>query len=98
MKLGRYKQAPGENRKRGIDYTDFLESSEVVTAVTISVTPVTDTPLVVGSVAIDPDGKEFAYFASGGEDGVSYTATFRIVTNGGQVKKDTVDFDIEVDE
>jgi hypothetical protein len=98
MILGRYRQQPGERRKRGIDYSDFLETGEVITDVEATVTPTTDTPLVIDGIVIDPDGTEFAYFTSGGEDGISYSVEFAISTNGNQIKRDTVDFDIEEDE
>jgi len=98
MILGRYVQQPGERRKRGIDYHDFLEPGEIITNVTAAVSPTTDTPLVVSGVVIDPDGTEFAYFVSGGENGVSYSVEFTLTTNGSQTKQDTVEFDIEEDE
>lgn len=97
MMLGRYRQQPGERRKRGIDYTDFLEESEEVTNVSAAITPTTDTPFVVSNIAIDPDGQEWAYFTEGGEDGITYAVLFTVTTNGGQRKQDTVEFDIEED-
>lgn len=98
MILGRYRQQPGERRKRGIDYDDFLETGEVITDVAASVSPTTDTPLVIDGIVVDPDGKEFAYFTSGGEAGISYSVEFAVDTNGNQLKRDTVEFDIEEDE
>jgi hypothetical protein len=96
MMLGRYRQPPGDRRKRGIDYTDFLEDSEKVTSVVPTVTPVDS--FLITNIAIDPAGKEWAYFSEGGVDGVTYSVSFRVGTNGGQVKNDTVEFDIEEDE
>lgn len=99
MILGRYRQQPGEKRKRGIDYTDFLESAEEVTNVVAEVSPVTEDPLLVTNIAIDPEeGKEWAYFVEGGQNGVTYSILFTVTTNGGQRKQDTVEFDIEEDE
>lgn len=99
MILGRYRQQPGERRKRGVDYTDFLEDSEEVTNVTASVSPTTDTPFVISNIAIDPEeGKEWIYFAEGGEHGETYAVEFTVTTNGGQIKQDTVEFDVEEDE
>jgi len=99
MMLGRYRQQPGERRKRGIDYTDFLEESEEVTNVTAAVTPEdADNPFVISNIAIDPDGLEWAYFAEGGSAGTTYSVLFTVTTNGGQRKQDTVEFDIEEDE
>jgi hypothetical protein len=99
MMLGRYRQQPGERRKRGIDYTDFLEESEEVTNVTAAVTPEdADSPFVISNIAIDPDGLEWAYFSEGGNAGTTYAVLFTVTTNGGQRKQDTVEFDIEEDE
>jgi hypothetical protein len=99
MILGRYRQQPGERRKRGIDYTDFLESAEEVTNVTVEISPTTDDPFLITNIAIDPEhGKEWVYFAQGGQNGVTYAALFTVTTNGGQIKQDTVEFDIEEDE
>lgn len=97
MNLGRYKQHPADVRRRMLDYTDFLESGETITGVAPTVSPTTDTPLVVGNVVIDSGGKKFAYRVSGGEDGISYSVTMKVTTTS-QVKNDDVDFDIEVDE
>ena len=99
MMLGRYRQQPGEKRKRGIDYVDFLEDDEEVTSVTAAVTPETDTPFEISNIAIDPeDGKEWVYFGEGGENGITYSVLFTVFTNGGQRKQDTVEFDVEEDE
>jgi hypothetical protein len=99
MILGRYRQQPGERRKRGIDYTDFLEAGEEVTNVVAVVSPVTETPFLVTNIAIDPEeGKEWIYYAEGGENGVTYSILFTVTTNAGQRKQDTVEFDIEEDE
>lgn len=98
MILGRYRQRPGDTRRRQVTYNDFLESGEIITGVTPSVSPTTDTPLVVSGVVIDAGGRKFAYVVSGGEHGVSYAVNLRITTNGAQVKNDTIEFDIEEDE
>lgn len=98
MILGRYRQQPGERRKRGVDYIDFLEDSEEVTNVTATVTPETDPPFVITNIAIDPEeGKEWIYFAEGGVHGDTYEVLFTVTTNGGQRKQDTVEFDVEND-
>lgn len=100
MMLGRYRQQPGERRKRAIDYTDFLETDEEVTSVTASVSPSEDDDdFAITNIAIDPEeGKEWVYFAEGGVAGRTYAVTFTVTTSGGQRKQDTVEFDIEEDE
>jgi hypothetical protein len=99
MMLGRYRQQPGELRKRGIDYDDFLEEDEEVTEVEVAITPVTVIPFLVSNIVIDPEGgREWVYFSEGGEVGITYAVLFTVHTNGGQRKQDTIEFDIEEDE
>ena len=93
--LNRYRQQPGENLKRLIDYTDWLEEDEVIVTVDVTISPTTDTPLVVDSALIDDEGKKFAYYTSGGEDGTDYTITFALATNAAQVREDEVEIDVE---
>lgn len=97
MILGRYRQRPGDIRRRQINYHDFLESGETITGVTPTVTPITDVPLVVSGIVVDVGGRKFAYIVSGGEDGVSYDVSLRVVTSAGQRQNDTIGFDIEED-
>lgn len=97
MILGRYRQHPEDIRRRQLTYTDFLETGEIITSVVATVTPTTDTPFVVNNIIIDPAGDVFAYRASGGEAGQSYSVNFAVTTNA-QTKNDTVEFDIEEDE
>lgn len=97
MILGRYRQQPGERRKRGIDYDDFLEIGELITDVTVEVSTADGTAFVVDDIVIDPAGKKFAYYAQGGVAGMTYTVEFSIETNGTQIKQDTVEFDVEED-
>lgn len=92
--LGRYRQQPRENLKRIIDYKAWLESSEEIEGVTAEVTPVTDTPLVVDPILIDSGGKKFAYWTSGGEDGITYTIEFSVTTQT-QTREDEVEIEVE---
>ncbi len=94
MLLNRYKQQPRDNLKRIIDLTKWLEDSETITGVEVEVTPETDTPLVCDPIAIDPDGKKFAYFLTGGEDGETYTVTFLTSTEQ-QTREDEIEVDVE---
>jgi hypothetical protein len=91
MLLARYRQQPGEKRKRGIDYADFLEPSEVVSTATCAVSP----PDMTVTIVIDPAGKKFAFWAEGGVDGTTYQLTFTVNTNGQQRREDEVEIDVE---
>jgi len=92
--LGRYTQQPGEKRKRGIDYTRFLESGETLSTVTALVTPVTAPTLDVPSIVIGPDGKKFAYFIEGGLEPTTYLVEFTVTTSLGQILEDEVEMTI----
>lgn len=93
MMLGRYKQQPGENLKRIIDLDDWLEEDETITDVEVKdITPVTEAPFTCPSVIVDPDGKKFAYYLTGGEDGETYKVEFTITT-----QTQTAEYEIEID-
>lgn len=94
MLLNRYKQQPRDNLKRIIDLTRWLEDSEIITEVDVEVSPETETPLVCDPIAIDPAGKKFAYFITGGEDGQTYTVTF-LTTTQQQTREDEIEIDVE---
>lgn len=91
MLLARYRQQPGEKRKRGIDYVDFLETTETISTVTSECIPAGMTITTV----IDPLGKKFAFWAEGGEDGTTYTIEFTVNTNANQRREDEVEIDVE---
>lgn len=91
--LGRYRQQSGESRKRLLDYTRALEDDEELDDVTAAVTP--SGGLTVTNIVIDPDGKIFSYFASGGVDGVTYKIDFTVETTGTQIFEDEVEIEVE---
>ncbi len=88
--INRYKQEPGDNRQRGVDYTFFLVPGETIQ--TLAVTGISAqgvpqastsppvTPLVVANLLLDPSGLKFAYSVSGGQNGVEYTVQFTTTT------------------
>lgn len=94
MLLGRYKQQPGERLKRILDYTQWLETTELITNVTTEIDNETNTPFEVSSTVIDPGGKKFAYYLQGGEDGETYKVTFTVTTQA-QVRQDEIEIDVE---
>jgi len=94
MLIGRYKQQPGELLKRIIDLTKWLEESEEITNVTVkAITPETSPVFQCTSIVIDPAGKKFAYWLTGGTDGETYTVEFRTTTQT-QVREDEVEIDV----
>lgn len=96
MMLGRYRQQPGEKIKRIIDLDDWLEEDETITDVDVeTITPETETPFTCPSVIIDPDGKKFAYYLEGGENGETYKVEFTIHT---QTQRPQYEIEIDVEE
>lgn len=92
MLLGRYKQQPGERIKRIIDLDAWLEATEEIESVSVSVSP--SGGLTVPTVTIDPAARKFAYYATGGTDGETYVATFTITTQT-QVREDEIEIEVE---
>lgn len=92
MKLGTYTKTPDERKRYSLDYTDWLDSTEIVNGVTFVVSPITGSPLQVDANSIDPEGKQVVFFVNYGEDGVTYTVDVRITTSGGQTKEDQINF------
>jgi hypothetical protein len=95
MILGRYKQRPGEKRKRGVDYTRFLEVGEEISTVTAVVTPTTTPAFLINGIVIDAAKKKFAFFAENGLADTEYKVTFTVTTNNTQRKKDVIEFSVE---
>lgn len=91
MKLGQFAKSPVERKRYALDYTDWLDTGEVVNGVTFTVTPTTGTsPLLVDSNSINASGTEVRFFVSSGDNGVNYTVTARVQTSGGQIKEDEI--------
>ena len=93
MKLGTFIKTPLERKRYSLDYTDWLDTGETVTACNFAVTPSTGaTPLLIDASSIDPAGKQVVFFANYGVDDVSYTVDVLMSTSGGQTKEDQVVF------
>jgi hypothetical protein len=95
MNLGKYFKAPDERKRYSIDYTDWLDTGEVLTVVTFEVTPVDADPVVIDGIAIETGEKSVVFYASAGLDGKSYKAIATTTTSGGQVKEDTVQYTVK---
>jgi len=95
--LGRYRQQPGEKIKRIIDLDDWLEEDETVTDVEVkAITPETEDEFTCPSVIIDPEGKKFAYYLTGGENGETYKVEFTVTTQT-QIAEYEIEIDVEED-
>lgn len=95
MILGKYFKVPADRKRYTIDYTDWLDTGELVTAVTFEVTPSTGSPVVVDGDSIDPDSKGIVFYASEGEVGTTYRAFVTMETSNGQIREDSVQFTVK---
>lgn len=90
--IGKFTKAPAERKRYSINYGDWLDDGETLTEVTFEVIPATGSPIVVDDVAVTPTGNEVAFYASAGDDGVTYIVLATATTSGGQIKEDQINF------
>lgn len=93
--LGKFFKAPDERKRYSIDYSEWLESGELLTNVTFEVTPVDANPVVINGVTIQSSNLVVVFYASAGLDGKTYKAIATTTTSGGQVKEDTVQYTVK---
>lgn len=87
MRLARFQKTSVERIKYTIDYTEWLDQSELLSGVTL----VPDDPaLVVDGYLLNDDKTQVSYFVSGGQSGMSYTLHTKAQTSAGQLKEDYV--------
>lgn len=92
--LGKYFKGPTERKRYHIDYSDWLDTGELVSTVTFGVTPSTGTPVLIDGDALELDSKGVVFYASAGLSGVSYRATVTMQTTNGQTRADVVQFTV----
>lgn len=91
MRLGNFSKTPAERKRYAIDYSEWLDTGETVTARTFTVTPVNvTTPFLVDASSINAAGTVLTFFVSGGANNTTYTVDVQITTSGGQIKEDTI--------
>jgi hypothetical protein len=96
MRLARYKQAPIENRRHVVDYSQWLDTTETIVGTpTHSVDNATSPPLTVSTPTLSTDAKLVIFFVSGGVDGEEYQVDLTVTTSGTQVREDTIIFTID---
>lgn len=87
MRLARFQKTSVERIKYTIDYTEWLDQSELLSAVNF----IPDDPaLVVDGYLLNDDKTQVSYFVSGGIAGMSYTLHTKAQTSSGQLKEDYV--------
>lgn len=84
--LGKFVHTPVTRKRYIIDYTDWLNSGETLTAIAFQSVPNTGTPAIVDSYSLA--SSTATIFVSGGDDGVQYQILVIATTSLGQVKED----------
>lgn len=96
----RVRQAPPEVRRYSLDYTAQVNTGEIISNVTATVTPIQMPPLgatalTVTNIVIGPTGLLVVFFVQGGADGVAYEIKFLGTSSLGQVFEDIVEIDVQ---
>jgi hypothetical protein len=95
MRLAKFKQAPLENKRYAIDYSQWLDSNETLVGTQLNVRGVTTPPLVASTATIAEAGTTVVFFVSGGLDGEEYQIDILATSSSGQIKEDSVLYIIE---
>jgi hypothetical protein len=91
MPIKTYQKTAIERRRLRIDYSCWLEETEMLIATQVTITPYTaDAPLTVTTGYTDIAQKELVVFVGGGRPGVAYVMSFVVQTDQGQVKQDDI--------
>ena len=95
MNIGKYSKSPDERKRYSIDYSDWLDTGELLTTVTFEVTPAEANCVVINGVTIETSQQGVVFYASAGVEGKSYKAIATMTTSGGQIKEDTVQYTVK---
>jgi hypothetical protein len=88
-RIGRFAKDEGDTKRYVVDYIDWLDDSETISAVTVlGDVPVDD--FYIEWIAVDTGGKQIIYYASGGLAEKEYDAVITITTSLSQVKEDWI--------
>ncbi len=95
MRIGKYTKAPVDRKRYQIDYSEWLDTGEIVSGVVFYVLPVSaQTPLAVDGVAVTPSNTGVQYYVSGGVAGVTYEVFATMTTGAAQVREDVIIFSV----
>jgi hypothetical protein len=89
-RIGKYVQSKDERKRYMIDYSDWLDTGEGISAVVFEVLPVTEPPLLISDQQINPTANTVQYYISGGLTGLTYEAVAMITTSMSQIKEDGI--------
>jgi hypothetical protein len=86
-----FQKAAAERRRLYIDYSCWLEDTEALTDIQVTITPYTvDTPITITTSYTDSTNKKLTMYAAGGGANTSYVLSLVVSTDQGQVKKDDI--------
>ena len=86
--MGKYVKASTDRKRYQIDYTNWLDTGELVSSAVFSIPINRLTPLlVVNDVQVLPTGLGVQFYVSGGVDGITYRILSAITTNTGPQNK-----------
>lgn len=92
MAIAKYVKASSDRKRYQIDYTEWLDTGEAVSAVVFTIEANAIAPLlVVDDVMVLPTGLGVQYYVSGGVGGATYRILADLTTTTGpQIKLDEV--------
>lgn len=90
MPLGKFIKTPNEVKRYSIDYSNWLDTGEYLSAVSFTVTPTATVPLAATASSLGSSATSMTYSVSGGDDGGTYEIVVKVTTTQGQVKEDAV--------
>lgn len=90
MRIGSFSKTPAERKRYAVDYSDWLDTGETVAS--YALTP--DSGLSVSASTLINESTGIAFFIAGGTAGFQYKLDILANTSGGQIKEDTVYFNV----
>lgn len=88
MAIAKYTKAATDRKRYQIDYSDWLDTGEMLTSVAFTVDSNSVTsPLIVNDIQVLPTGLGVQYYVSGGLDGVTYRILADATTTTGPQEK-----------
>lgn len=94
MRLGSFTKTPAERKRYAIDYSEWLDTGELLSSLTFQVTPATTTPFLVDAFSIDTTRTIVVFYVAGGDSLKQYTVDVKAATTGGQIKEDVILFSV----
>lgn len=91
MRVGKFRKAPADRKRYVVNYADWLNEGELITAILMTGSVPGDSFYVDGYL-IDTGAKQIIFYVSGGIAGTEYNVTSTVTTSLQQIKEDYVTF------